>query len=209
MTDAPARPDPILRTPRKHYVLRLNFTDTDHGQPRRRFAGADAITVPDRETSAYQNTVCRAWPLALCVLLAACAGPRMEPPSHFGSPTPLTCVPYARAVSGIQLDGNAWEWWDEAAGLYPRSSTPLPGAVLVFAPRGTMTDGHLAVVTQIENRREIMVTQSNWLPHRIEHDQPILDVSPGNNWTEVRVWYEPAHAMGRTLYPAYGFILPR
>ena len=29
-----------------------------------------------------------------------------------------------------------------------------------------------------------------------------------NNWSLVRVWYEPAHALGRRLYPAYGFILP-
>ena len=46
------------------------------------------------------------------------------------------------------------------------------------------------------------------LPHRVEHDQPVVDVSPCNDWTQVRVWYEPAHALGRTVYPTYGFILP-
>ena len=144
----------------------------------------------------------------LCLLLAACAGPRFESPSHFGTPTRLTCVPYARAVSGIQLSGDAYKWWDEAAGVYPRSQVPHRGAVLVFAPHGGMSVGHLAVVTAVKGKRKILVTQSNWLPHRIEHGQPVVDVSPRNNWTEVRVWYEPAHALGRTTYPTYGFILP-
>jgi surface antigen len=147
-------------------------------------------------------------PALLCLLLAACAGPRLEPASHFGTPTHLTCVPYARDVSGIDLSGDAYEWWDEAAGVYPRSQVPHAGAVLVFAPHGDMSVGHLAVVTSVQDQREILVTQSNWLPHRIEHDQPVVDVSPCNDWTSVRVWYEPAHALGRTIYPTYGFILP-
>jgi len=147
-------------------------------------------------------------PALLFLALASCAGPRLESPSHFGSPTHLTCVPYARDVSGIDLSGDAYEWWDEADGVYPRSQTPRTGAVLVLAPHGNMDVGHLAVVTSVEGAREILVTQSNWLPHRIEHDQPVEDVSAGNDWTQVRVWYEPAHALGRTVYPAYGFILP-
>ena len=147
-------------------------------------------------------------PLCLCLLLAACAGPRLESPANFGAPTHLTCVPYARAISGIELDGNAWTWWDQAAGRYRRTHVPQASAVLVFAPHGRMRVGHLAVVTAREGPREILVTQSNWLPHRIEHDQPVVDVSPDNNWTAVRVWYPPAHELGRTVYPAYGFILP-
>ena len=150
----------------------------------------------------------RSRPALLCLLLAACGGPRLEPVSHFGTPTHLTCVPYAREVSGIDLSGDAYEWWDEAAGVYPRSQVPHLGAVLVFAPHGSMSVGHLAVVTSVQDGREILVTQSNWLPHRIEHDQKVVDVSACNDWTSVRVWYEPAHAMGRTIYPTYGFILP-
>jgi hypothetical protein len=64
-------------------------------------------------------------------------------------------------------------------------------------------------VTALSGPRQILVTQSNWLPGRIEHDQPVIDVSDANDWTLVRVWYEPAAAMGVTAYPAYGFILPR
>jgi len=118
-------------------------------------------------------------------------------------------VPYARAVSGIELSGDAYEWWGEAAGVYPRTQVPSPGAVLVFAPHRSMTVGHLAVVTSVQDSRDILVTQSNWLPHRIEHDQPVIDVSAANDWTSVRVYYEPAGAMGRTVYPTYGFILPK
>ena len=151
------------------------------------------------------NRLCAA---LLCVVLASCAGPRLEPANHFGTPTQLTCVPYARDVSGIDLSGNAYQWWDEAQGVYPRVQMPRAGAVLVFAPHGDMDVGHLAVVTAVEGAREILVTQSNWLPHRIEHDQPVVDVSAGNDWTQVRVWYEPAHALGRSVYPTYGFILP-
>jgi hypothetical protein len=148
-------------------------------------------------------------PFALCLALAACAGPQLESPAHFGTSTRLSCVPYAREVSGIHLDGDAADWWDEADGVYPRSHAPKPGAVMVFAPHGEMSVGHLAVVTRIEGRREVLVTQANWLAHRIERRQPVVDVSPGNNWSEVRVWYEPAHEMGATVYRLYGFILPR
>ena len=147
--------------------------------------------------------------LLVFVALSACGGPRLAPITEFGTPTPLTCVPYARAVSGIQLDGDAYAWWGEAAGVYPRSQVPAPGAVLVFAPHGSMTVGHLAGVETVEDSRDILVTQSNWLAHRIEHDQPVLDVSAANDWTAVRVYYEPAGAMGRTVYPTYGFILPK
>ena len=43
-------------------------------------------------------------------------------------------------------------------------------------------------------------------------DQPVIDVSPGNDWTQLRVWYPPARVVGSTVFPAYGFIyrdLPR
>src|SRR4051794_106547 len=28
----------------------------------------------------------------------------------------ISCVPYARQVSGIMVTGNAWQWWNNAAG---------------------------------------------------------------------------------------------
>jgi hypothetical protein len=34
----------------------------------------------------------------------------------------------------------------------------------------------------------------------------VLDVSPANDWSEVRVWYEPIHNLGNTHWPVSGFI---
>lgn len=147
--------------------------------------------------------------LGAAVLVAGCAGgaPRTGM-NAYGARTDLSCVPYARATSGIDLSGNAWRWWDEAAGRYVRSRVPEVGAVLVLRRHGDMDEGHLAVVTRILGPREIAVTQANWVAHRIEHGQPVVDVSPANNWTLVRVWWPPVRALGITDYPADGFILP-
>jgi surface antigen len=147
--------------------------------------------------------------LLACVAAGSLAGCAGRPDyADYGAPTHLTCVPYAREISGIQLQGDAWQWWGEAAGRYQRAQAPQIGAVLVFKPHGSMTAGHLAVVTSQDTARQIEVTQSNWLPYRIEHNQPVIDVSPANDWTAVRVWYAPVHEMGATVYPTYGFILP-
>lgn len=147
--------------------------------------------------------------LAILLCLAACAGPPRTGIDAYGTRTTLSCVPYARAVSGIALTGDAWTWWDQAVGRYDRSASPAIGAVLVLRRHGSMAEGHLAVVTGIIASREIAVTQANWLPGRIEHDQPVFDVSALNDWTLVRVWYPPSRALGITAYPADGFILPR
>ena len=32
----------------------------------------------------------------------------------------ISCVPFARADSGIAVAGNAWQWWDNAEGRYAR-----------------------------------------------------------------------------------------
>jgi hypothetical protein len=40
-------------------------------------------------------------------------------------------------------------------------------------------------------------------------DQPVEDVSPGNDWTAVRVWYPPVNQLGLTVFPTRGFVLPR
>src|SRR5208283_812506 len=39
----------------------------------------------------------------------------------------ISCVPYARSATGITVAGNAWQWWDHAAGTYERGSVPEPG----------------------------------------------------------------------------------
>ena len=48
----------------------------------------------------------------------------------------LQCVPFARMLSGIQIFGDAWTWWQKAAGRYAQGFVPKAGAVLVFKPSG-------------------------------------------------------------------------
>lgn len=150
----------------------------------------------------------------LCLLtLGACgtsrdvAGPAPLRP-ELGEP--ISCVPYARARSGIQLQGDAWQWWDAAAGRYARSRTPQPGSVLVINRTPRMRDGHVAVVTRVVGSREIMVDHANWASGaargRIATDQRVVDVSPANDWSQVRVWYPRLGQLGVTPFPARGFV---
>jgi hypothetical protein len=121
----------------------------------------------------------------------------------------ISCVPYARLESGIDLPGNAWEWWDNAAGVFARGQVPQPGAVLAFRANVRMRLGHVAVVERVINAREIEVNQANWLPRgRISRDVPVVDVSEDNNWTAVRVGIDADGSFG-AVYPTYGFIYDR
>ncbi|MDE1906344.1 MAG: CHAP domain-containing protein [Rhodospirillales bacterium] len=117
----------------------------------------------------------------------------------------LQCVPYAREVSHIDLSGNAFLWWAEAAGRYGRGSTPAVGAVLNFRSIGRMPLGHVAVVTAVLDPRTILVTQANWVPGSITNDVTVQDVSADNDWTDVRVELGDGAIMG-SAYPTYGFI---
>ncbi len=121
------------------------------------------------------------------------------------------CVPFARMISGIQIFGDAWTWWQKAAGKYAQGFAPKTGAVLVFKPNGAMDKGHVAVVSQVLTDRVIQVTQANWSiinGHRgqVERDVTVVDVSPAGDWSQVKVWYDPIRDLGKTVYPTYGFI---
>jgi surface antigen len=116
------------------------------------------------------------------------------------------CVAYAREVTGIHLDGNASSWWLHAQGHYERGNQPSVGAVLVFKPYGGMHVGHVAVVSRIVGPREILVDQANWVRGRVTKSMSVVDASPLNDWTSVKVQYAGTH--GREN-PAYGFIYPR
>ena len=123
----------------------------------------------------------------------------------------MQCVPYARQVSGIELYGDAWRWWEGASGLYERGAAPLPGAVLVMKRDKRMTHGHVAVVTRVVSAREIRITHANWgfagKPRgQVDRDVAVIDESPANDWSQVRVWN--GGSFGR-IYPAHGFIYPR
>jgi len=131
-------------------------------------------------------------------------GPVLERPA-----TPLQCVPFARAASRIEIYGDAHTWWDQAAGRYPRSSIPAEGSVLVLRGYNTNNRGHVAVVTQIVSSREILIDQANWMNGgEITRRIPVHDVSPSNDWSEVRVWWLPTQSLGVRVYQAQGFIHP-
>lgn len=126
----------------------------------------------------------------------------------------LQCVPFAREASGISLRGDAWTWWTAAAGQYDRGNTPRLGAVVVFKKFAAMRHGHVAVVTRVINSRQVLVDHANWAPHRgrgrgqISKLVAVTDVSPRNDWTEVRVWNNTTRELGTRTYPTYGFIYP-
>ncbi|WEK48459.1 MAG: CHAP domain-containing protein [Candidatus Andeanibacterium colombiense] len=123
----------------------------------------------------------------------------------------LQCVPYARQVSGIQIYGDAWTWWNQAEGHYKRGSRPRVGAVMAFQPYGNMRLGHVAAVSRVLDSRTVLLRHSNWSPingrrGQVEDDVRAVDVSDANDWSEVRVWYGPIQSLGGTAWPVTGFI---
>ncbi len=120
---------------------------------------------------------------------------------------PLQCVVYAREQSGINIHGNANLWWAKAAGHYRRGSTPRVGAVMVVT--GPNRHGHVAVVRKVINSRIVIVDHSNWLGQgNINKDTPVLDVSPRNDWSEVKFWYIPGTHWGARVNTVAGFVYP-
>lgn len=57
--------------------------------------------------------------------------------------TPEQCVPYARRLSGIDIFGDAYTWWNKAGTRFARGCVPVPGAVLVLAKSQKMVHGHV------------------------------------------------------------------
>lgn len=125
----------------------------------------------------------------------------------------LQCVPYARQVSGIQIFGDAWTWWDQAEGLYNRGNKPRVGAVMSFRPHGNMQLGHVAAVSRVIDSRTVLLRHANWSiidgrRGQVEDNVRAIDVSPGNDWSAVRVWFAPIGDLGTTHWPLNGFIYP-
>ena len=126
-------------------------------------------------------------------------------------PPYLQCVPYARAVTGIQIRGDAWTWWDQADGRYARGFWPKVGAVMALKPHGNSHLGHVAAVSRIIDSRTILIRHANWSPingrrGQIEDNVKVIDVSEANDWSQVRVWYAPIQAIGGSVWPVQGFI---
>jgi len=116
-----------------------------------------------------------------------------------------SCVLYARAASGIDIRGDAYTWWDGASGRYLRGQVPEVGAVLVLAQSDRLHLGHLAVVRQVLDDRDILVDHSNWVPGRIITGMQVRDVSLENDWTALR-FLNPDYGVFGSVYPADGFI---
>ncbi len=126
---------------------------------------------------------------------------------------PISCVPYARDVSGIQIRGNAHTWWGQAEGNYRRGLIPQKGAVFVLSKSSRLRYGHVSVVKRVINSRNIEVTHSNWGGSKSERSMIyermlVEDVSSAGDWSRARFWNYHTNAFG-SPYIASGFIYPR
>jgi hypothetical protein len=131
----------------------------------------------------------------------------MFTPAQAKAQTFWQCVTYARAVSAIEIRGNAHTWWAQAAGKYERNRTPAVGAVMAMPGHGKMRLGHVAMVSKIVSDREIVLNHANWSRRGgVESAARAIDVSEAGDWSRVRVWYQGD--MGLTSYPVSGFIHP-
>lgn len=164
--------------------------------------------------------------LAGATVLAACAAPTTGSTTGTGTPTAarysqpeieleeqvgfLSCVPYARSLSGVQIFGDAWTWWRSAEGKYAKGKAPQKGAVLTLQKTKSLPMGHVAVVAATsEDPRKLWVDHANWGDNgdtrgKIHKRQPVIDVSKANDWSEVR-FMNTVGTFGR-VYPAHGFI---
>lgn len=131
--------------------------------------------------------------------LTAAAAPRAS--DH------LECVPFARSTSGIQIFGDAHTWWGQAKERYATGQAPRVGAVMAIRPFNNSRLGHVATVSRIIDSRTILLSHANWSsPGQIERNVTALDVSPANDWSQVRIWYAPSGGLGTTHWPVEGFI---
>ncbi|WP_132386654.1 CHAP domain-containing protein [Novosphingobium sp. PhB165] len=131
--------------------------------------------------------------------------------SEIKGPDYLECVPYARRLSGIRIFGDAHTWWDQAQGRYATGHRPRVGAVMAIPAYANSHLGHVATVSRIVDSRTILISHANWSPiegrrGQVEDNVTALDVSPDNDWSEVRIWYAPIHNLGTTHWPVEGFI---
>jgi hypothetical protein len=160
---------------------------------------AAKVTAPDTIAEAVDLNAF-AMP-ALASALSGAPEPSVETPLH-----KLFCVEYARALSGLNIFGDAKYWWERARNLYARVRMPVDHAVMVFTPSARLRKGHVAVVAAIVSKREIRVEQANWQNHgEIDHATPVVDVSARNDWSQVRVWDMRSKTYGR-VYAVSGFI---
>ena len=124
----------------------------------------------------------------------------------------ISCVPFARAATGLDVKGNAHAWWDSAAGSYERGQRPEAGSVLNFRATGRMPLGHVSVVARVVDNRTVEVDHANWAgpggsKGRVARGVAVIDVSEANDWSAVQVGLGGG-GFG-SVYPTYGFIYDR
>ncbi|ANT60897.1 CHAP domain-containing protein [Salipiger sp. CCB-MM3] len=117
------------------------------------------------------------------------------------------CVPYARNLSGINIRGNAETWWGQAKDLYNRGKQPAVGAVMAFSSSRKIPMGHVAVVSDVVSPREVLVDHANWHRNEVSLKMAVQDVSPNNDWSQVRLESNPG-TFG-SPYAVSGFIYPQ
>ncbi|HXC56995.1 MAG TPA: CHAP domain-containing protein [Rhizomicrobium sp.] len=123
--------------------------------------------------------------------------------------TALQCVPYARDHSGINIHGDAYTWWDKAAGVYYRGATPILASVMVLNGYAGKHRAHVAVVRRLVSPREIRIDHANWLDDGAVYvNDPVIDVSADNDWSQVKVWNIRSGSWGTKVYRVQGFIGP-
>jgi hypothetical protein len=121
----------------------------------------------------------------------------------------LQCVPYARDHSTVNIHGDAYLWWDKAAGHYARGSTPLIGSVMVLYGYAGTHHGHVAVVSRMVSARLIRINHANWNNDgAIYVNDPVQDISDANDWSLVKVWNIRTGSWGIKAYKVRGFIGP-
>lgn len=123
----------------------------------------------------------------------------------------ISCVPYARSITGMEISGNGRDWWHNAAGRYARGQRPELGSVLSFPGSGGMSSGHVAVVSRVVNARMIEIDHANWGGPGIRRGTVmrgvrVIDVSDDNSWTRVRVQVGYDSSIFGREYPTHGFI---
>ena len=164
--------------------------------------------------------------LLAAIALSACAGspvsPRQMGAIQSRMPTgssdtprmvvlsqPSTCAVYARQRSGIDIHGDAVDWWGQAQGRYATETRPNPGGVMVLVGYSGPKHAHLAVVTRVVSSREIRVDHANWMNDgNLYLNSPVVDVSPNNDWSVVKVWNTRDGHLGGNSYTVQGFIAP-
>lgn len=152
----------------------------------------------------------RTAPLRRLLIATIAAGTLLGTPAHAEM---LNCVQYIKQTSSVALHGNAYQWWDAAAGLYGRGNVPVTGAVMVFSKTRHLPFGHVALVEKRLDDRTVLIDHANWSliggrRGHVERSVRVVDVSPNNDWSQVRVWYAGLSNVGDTVYRVRGFVYP-